>query len=233
MVADRNRGAATRLSFVIPIVRPDISLYRWHSTAPESTYIGDGALRCHEFSDGAGSGHGMSSDPGPTWYRTSDQRFPSQTQYKTRVAAALSETGSGDRWYRALNPDPRSPAVGWAWHCGRGFQGTAWGAAARAAVPDVVDPLAGSADRGCNLNGPLERYRAKGDCSSKLVDAYRQDCRPIASVSDLKFAPFHILASEGAVHTDIACGGQRLVMPRIPQARYTGALKAVSATRLE
>ena len=34
------------------------------------------------------------------------------------------------------------------------------------------------------------------------MDAYRQYCWPVASVSDLKLAPFHILASEGAVHTD-------------------------------
>jgi polynucleotide kinase-phosphatase len=81
-------------------------------------------------------------------------------------------------------------------------QYAAVGAAARAAVPDVVDVLALTAERGCDLNGLLERYRAKGECSSKFVDAYRQYCWPVASVSDLKLAPFHVLASEGAVHTD-------------------------------
>ncbi|MFQ5473515.1 MAG: polynucleotide kinase-phosphatase, partial [Dehalococcoidia bacterium] len=81
-------------------------------------------------------------------------------------------------------------------------QYAAVGAAARAAVPDVVDALAVTAERGCDMNGLLERYRAKGDCSSKFVDAYRQYCWPVASVSDLRLAPFHILASEGAVHTD-------------------------------
>ncbi len=81
-------------------------------------------------------------------------------------------------------------------------QYAAVGAAARAAVPDVVDALALTAERGCGMNGLLERYRAKGECSSKFVDAYRQYCWPVASVSDLKLAPFHILASEGAVHAD-------------------------------
>ncbi|MCZ6652005.1 MAG: polynucleotide kinase-phosphatase [Planctomycetota bacterium] len=81
-------------------------------------------------------------------------------------------------------------------------QYAAVGAAARAAVPDVVDALATTAERGCDMNGLLERYRAKGDCSSKFVDAYRQYCWPVSSVSDLKLAPFHILASEAAVHTD-------------------------------
>ena len=34
------------------------------------------------------------------------------------------------------------------------------------------------------------------------TDAYRQYCWPVASLADLKLAPFHMLASEGAVHTD-------------------------------
>ncbi len=81
-------------------------------------------------------------------------------------------------------------------------QYAAVGAAARAAIPDVVDALALTATRGCDLDGLLERYRSKGECATKFVDAYRQYCWPVASVSDLKLAPFHILASEGAVHTD-------------------------------
>ena len=32
--------------------------------------------------------------------------------------------------------------------------------------------------------------------------AYRQYCWPVGSLADLKLAPFHILASEGTVHTD-------------------------------
>lgn len=81
-------------------------------------------------------------------------------------------------------------------------QYAAVGAAARAAVPDVVDALARTAQRGCDMHGLLERFRFKGECASKFVDAYRQYCWPVASVIDLKLAPFHILAGEGAVHTD-------------------------------
>jgi len=38
----------------------------------------------------------------------------------------------------------------------------------------------------------------------KYRDAYRQYCWPVNSIEDLKLAPFHLLASEGAVHTDKA-----------------------------
>ena len=34
------------------------------------------------------------------------------------------------------------------------------------------------------------------------TQAYRQYCWPVSSLGDLKLAPFHLLASEGAVHTD-------------------------------
>jgi len=34
------------------------------------------------------------------------------------------------------------------------------------------------------------------------TQAYRQYCWPVSSLADLKLAPFHLLASEGAVHTD-------------------------------
>jgi protein phosphatase len=36
----------------------------------------------------------------------------------------------------------------------------------------------------------------------KFVATYRQYCWPVASLTDLKLAPFHLLASEGRVHTD-------------------------------
>ncbi len=41
----------------------------------------------------------------------------------------------------------------------------------------------------------LERLR-------KFRDAYRQYCWPVNSLADYRLAPFHLLASEGAVHVD-------------------------------
>ena len=36
----------------------------------------------------------------------------------------------------------------------------------------------------------------------QFVDAYRQYCWPVHSLDDLKLAPFHLLATEGKLHTD-------------------------------
>lgn len=40
------------------------------------------------------------------------------------------------------------------------------------------------------------------DAVEHYVQAYRRYCWPVHSITDLKLAPFHLLASEGTVHTD-------------------------------
>jgi protein phosphatase len=43
---------------------------------------------------------------------------------------------------------------------------------------------------------------ARLDAVEHYTSAYRHYCWPVSSLCDLKLAPFHVLASEGAVHTD-------------------------------
>ena len=43
---------------------------------------------------------------------------------------------------------------------------------------------------------------ARLDAVERYTRAYREYCWPVSSLADLKLAPFHILASEGAVHAD-------------------------------
>jgi protein phosphatase len=85
-------------------------------------------------------------------------------------------------------------------------QYAAVGAAGQAALPGAVATLAQAAER---LGGE-ERSKAEqvvAECRrrtehvGRFVAAYRQYCWPVASLSDLKLAPFHLLASEGKVHT--------------------------------
>src|ERR1700737_651920 len=86
-------------------------------------------------------------------------------------------------------------------------QYAAVGAAGQAALPRVVASLAQAAVR---LSGDdkIKVEQVMGDCQrqeehvSKFVAAYRQYCWSVASLTDLKLAPFHLLASEGRVHTD-------------------------------
>jgi protein phosphatase len=76
------------------------------------------------------------------------------------------------------------------------------GAAARAALPDAIAALETTAMRITELAPVAERYRQRLDMAERYVDAYRVYCWPVESISDLKLAPFHLLASEGAVHAN-------------------------------
>ncbi len=52
------------------------------------------------------------------------------------------------------------------------------------------------------LNELAARTKQRLYSIEQFVREYRQYCWPVNSLDDLKLAPFHLLASEGAVHTD-------------------------------
>jgi protein phosphatase len=78
------------------------------------------------------------------------------------------------------------------------LQYAAVGAAAEASLRDAVTLLANVADG----DGHLDRMRQRLDAVQRYREAYRRYCWPVNGVADLKLAPFHVLASEGAVHID-------------------------------
>jgi protein phosphatase len=79
-------------------------------------------------------------------------------------------------------------------------QYAAVGASARAALAESVVSL----ERFASTNGDglalVERYKQRLKSVNLYVDSYRHYCWPVRSVSDLKLAPFHLLATEGQVH---------------------------------
>ena len=81
-------------------------------------------------------------------------------------------------------------------------QYAAVGAAARAALPEAVTVLEAAAARDTTAAALLARVRERSACTARYVAAYRRYCWPVLSVDDLRLAPFHILATEGAVHGD-------------------------------
>jgi polynucleotide kinase-phosphatase len=80
-------------------------------------------------------------------------------------------------------------------------QYAAVGAAGRAALGEAVEALEGAAalDGAAEL---AETFRTRLADVSRYVDAYRHYCWPVEAVGDLRLAPFHLLASEGAVYAD-------------------------------
>ncbi len=86
-------------------------------------------------------------------------------------------------------------------------QYAAVGAAGSASLPRAVAALEGAAGR---LGGEEKarlveaegRYRRREGEVASFVAAYRHYCWAVESLTDLKLAPFHLLATEGHVHTD-------------------------------
>ena len=81
-------------------------------------------------------------------------------------------------------------------------QYAAVGAAARAALGASVTFLQQAAATNADVQPLLEHYQARATMTEHYVDAYRRYCWPVNSLADCKLAPFHLLASEGAVHSD-------------------------------
>jgi protein phosphatase len=81
-------------------------------------------------------------------------------------------------------------------------QYAAVGAASRGALGHAVSLLDRARERGLELGGLAERYRQSEDMARQYVQAYRQYCWPVNSLNDLKLAPFHILATQDAVHVE-------------------------------
>jgi len=79
-------------------------------------------------------------------------------------------------------------------------QYAAVGAAAQASLLETVASLEHLAPTNGDALALLERCKARLNAANLYVDAYRHYCWPVQSVSDLKLAPFHLLATEGQVH---------------------------------
>ncbi|HEU4833746.1 MAG TPA: polynucleotide kinase-phosphatase [Pyrinomonadaceae bacterium] len=81
-------------------------------------------------------------------------------------------------------------------------QYAAVGAASRVSLAEAVTVLKQAAGRIDDVGPLLDRYRAREQAAKKYTHAYRRYCWPVNSIADLRLAPFHLLATEGKVHTD-------------------------------
>jgi protein phosphatase len=76
------------------------------------------------------------------------------------------------------------------------------GAAARVSLAETVGALERAAARGIDVGALLERHRLRGELAERFARAYRHYVWPVESLRDIRVAPFHVMATEGAVHAD-------------------------------
>jgi protein phosphatase len=97
-------------------------------------------------------------------------------------------------------------------------QYAAVGAAAGGALPTAIAALAAADARGVDTETLLRHYRDREHLASRFVDAYRKYCWPVRSIEDLRLAPFHLLATEKAVHADKDHGWHMKLLASVTEA---------------
>lgn len=81
-------------------------------------------------------------------------------------------------------------------------QYAAVGTAGQHAMRETIGALQMASAAGLDVGVLLERYQSRAELIDQYIDAYRRYCWEVKSLADLRLAPFHLLASEGAVYTD-------------------------------
>ena len=76
------------------------------------------------------------------------------------------------------------------------------GSAARAGLAASITALRTASKQVPDASELAGRYEERRVMAEQYIEAYRRYCWTVHSLADLKLAPFHLLASEGAVHAD-------------------------------
>jgi len=76
------------------------------------------------------------------------------------------------------------------------------GAAARAGLAASIAALRATSTHVPEASELMGRFEARRTMAEHYIEAYRRYCWTVHSLEDLKLAPFHLLASEGVVHSD-------------------------------
>ena len=76
------------------------------------------------------------------------------------------------------------------------------GTAARVGLGEAVAALQPAVARGVDVGALLDQHKVRQDLAERFAQAYRHYCWPVESLRDIRIAPFHVMATEGAVHTD-------------------------------
>ena len=81
-------------------------------------------------------------------------------------------------------------------------QYAAVGTSATVSINSAVELLAKTASRGIEVERELASYQQRQELITNYIAAYQNYCWQVESIADLKLAPFHLLATEDAVHID-------------------------------
>jgi protein phosphatase len=76
------------------------------------------------------------------------------------------------------------------------------GSVAMASLATALGALRAAAPRVEGVEALAAKFEERATMVERYIDAYRRYCWPVASLADVRLAPFHVLASEKGVHSD-------------------------------
>ena len=145
-------------------------------------------------------------ETGTVYTRTGRAFFPERATTEAVLARVRAAMGEVEFWERHATAWALLDAEIMPWSAKAQAlireQYAATGAAARSGLTHAVGLLQQAADRDRSHGPLLARFEARSDRAAKYAEAYRRYCWPVASLDDYRIAPFHLLATEGAVHLD-------------------------------
>ena len=150
---------------------------------------------------------GVSGDGVGICYTRTGRRFFDNRAIEDELLAQIQSAMNAGRIWEALNTDwicLDCELMPWSVKAQELLRGqyAPVGASSRTALKGAVASLEQAAERGVDLDTVLAYFRSRMETTMQYVNAYRHYCWSVDAVKDLKLAPFHILATEGAVHID-------------------------------
>jgi polynucleotide kinase-phosphatase len=157
--------------------------------------------------DAARRGFGVTSrEAGVVLTRTGRRFFPQQATETALLERVRAAADAADLWKRFETDWICLDAELMPWSAKAQellrTQYAAVGSAARAGLAASNAALTAAAARGVDVAALHGRTRERAERAALYTAAYQRYCWPVASVDDLRLAPFHLLATEGQVHTD-------------------------------
>ena len=145
-------------------------------------------------------------NPGVCYTRTG-RRFFSDSVMESAMMARLSQAATKAGLWERLKTDwllLDCELLPWSARAQELLQEqyAAVGAAASASLQAAIGVLTTASDNGIEVASWLADQRQRSERIERYVEAYRGYCWPVKELTDLKLAPFHLLASEGSVYQD-------------------------------
>ena len=107
------------------------------------------------------------------------------------------------------------------------------GAAGQAASTEALAALRQAGARGVAVEALSSGYQERAAMVAQYAEAYQHYCWPVHGVQDLRLAPFHVLATEGAVHVDKTHQWHLEAIGRIVAASSSPCLQLTASRALD